>query len=106
MGNRLIVAILTVVALPAISLLLLAQSAQQPAATTPAPDLTGVWDGGAKLWFTREEPSMLPWAAEKYKEVRKGMRGFDQVHTDMGRSDFDPAQYPYCMPYGLPRAYA
>jgi len=87
-----------------------AQKSKQPAAEAKR-DLSGVWwvarpteDAAsriARLNFTTVEPSMLPWAAERYKAVRKGM----EDSPDIGRGDMDPTQYPYCMPFGMPRVY-
>jgi hypothetical protein len=99
-----------------------AQTAPKTGATT-IPDLSGIWDnthqdvnrGGAAagppggfmgpggiptFGFTTEEPSMLPWAAEKYKAARTGLaRG----PLDRGRDDLDPTHD--CFPYGPTRMY-
>jgi hypothetical protein len=109
MGNRLRSSIFAVAAVFAISLPMLGQTAQGQAAAT-APDLSGLWirqiyNARTALYFTKEEPPMLPWAAERYKEIRKGRKGMNDPRPDQGRDDLDPAQYPYCMPYGYPRAY-
>src|SRR5262245_22013305 len=75
---------------------------------TAHPDLSGVWDfpdfddAGETRCFTRQEPKMLPWAQKRINEIRKG-RTF--VRPDMGREVLDPSQYPYCLPYGIPRSY-
>ena len=111
MGNRLMVlTVLGVGALLAVSLPRLVKTAQRPAAATTTPDLSGVWSpppgaGGAmaSLYFTREEPLMLPWAEERYKANRKGQ---GDVRPDHGRADRDPTRPPYCMPIGFPRIYA
>jgi hypothetical protein len=117
MAKRLMVSIFLVAAMLATSMLIRAQTAQRPAAGTDppsaaTPDLSGIWDfpfnddpskdPRVVMFFTREEPSMLPWAQERYKAVREGR---DSIRPDMGRQDMDPAQYPYCMPFGMPRAY-
>jgi len=98
-------------ALVAISLPIYAQSAPPPKTNSVPPDLSGLWDpeGKApwpKLLFTREEPPMLPWAAARYKEIRKDLKPLTAENPDEGRTDLDPAPYPYCMPYGFPRVYA
>jgi hypothetical protein len=111
MGNRRMVSILSMAAaLLAFTPLLLAQNPGQPAAPAATPDLSGVWDyvsdpGGKRnfAYFSKEEPPMLPWAAERYKEVRKGQ---GEARPDYGRPDMDPSRYPYCMPSGMPRVFA
>ena len=50
--------------------------------------------------FTREEPPLQPWAAEKYKAAREG-----RAPNERGREEIDPIMYPYCMQHGFPRDY-
>ena len=114
--------ILTVVALVAFSLSLLAQTAagQRPGGARSTPDLSGIWHAGGRLTgpgalpggpgdsfgglpavrFTRQEPSLRPWALEKYRARREGAEP-----TAQGRGELDPALYPYCIPRGFPRVY-
>ena len=107
MGHRWIVSTFAVAALAA-SVAIFAQNAPQSAAHNTA-DLSGVWhlpEGEEPrhfIYFTKEEPPMLPWAAAKYQEIRKGV---DPKRPELGRTDLDPAQYPYCLPFGMPRVYA
>src|SRR5258708_1736662 len=87
-----------------------AQSAKRPPAAALR-DLSGVWGVAPpakdiasrilRLNFTIESPPMLPWAEERYKAARKGTEDFPEI----GRADMDPTQYPYCMPFGMPRVY-
>jgi hypothetical protein len=87
-----------------------AQSTKRPAAAAMR-DLSGVWGVAPpthdissrilRLNFTVESPPMLPWAEERYKTFRKGTEDFPEI----GRGDMDPTQYPYCMPFGMPRVY-
>jgi hypothetical protein len=109
--------IIATAAMLCVSAAMLAQTARQPALTTTpssasTPDLSGFWDRPPgvgpreSLFFTSEEPPMQPWAAERYKEIRKGMRSMTSERPDYGRADLDPGQYPYCMPFGFPRVYA
>jgi hypothetical protein len=122
MGNRLISSILAVAAIPAILPVELAQTAQQPAAATRqisafVPDLSGFWivnfPRNPKNPYARnfayfrntqdtDQPSMLPWAAERYKVARSGR---SQTRPDMTRSDVDPPLYPYRLPLGFPRVH-
>jgi hypothetical protein len=119
MVNRRMVSILAVTAIIAASLIVRAQIAQQPAAPAGQPaarvqDLSGVWDiinppfdpnnpyARPALQFTKEAPSMQPWAEERYKANRKGQ---GEKRPDQGRADRDPTRYPYCMPPGFPRVY-
>ena len=101
-------------------------SAQTTAPSGPAPaipNLSGVWDnthwdlgrGGPSegppggfigpgdipsFGFTKEEPSMLPWAEERYAAARKDLpRG----PWDRGRDDLDPIHS--CYPPGPTRAF-
>ena len=100
----------------ALSPVILAQTA--PESQAAIPDLSGVWDnthadvnrGGPSegppggffgpgdipsFGFTKEAPSMWPWAAEKYKAVRTGVvRG----QWDRGVGALDPANH--CFPHG------
>jgi hypothetical protein len=107
MGNRLNISILSVAALLAMPPLLVAQNVGNPG--PPTADLSGVWEpadtGNNRdvIHFTWEQPEMLAWAAERYKEVRKGQ---GEARPDYGRPDMDPSQYPYCMPFGMPRVFA
>jgi hypothetical protein len=106
-------AVLALFALFAVSPVLLAQNA-------PA-DFSGIWtqpgnvgfnpDAGADTaeremaagkiprWaFAREEPPMQPWAAERYRLNREGMRP-----PELGRNERNSLLYPYCLPEGMPR---
>jgi hypothetical protein len=84
---------------------LFAQAAPQPAAAKATPDLSGVWAGEAESGFgyqaKGEEPSMLPWAQQKYRTVRSTPTN-QAVKAGNG---LDPAQYPFCLPEGFPRIY-
>ena len=93
-----------------------------PAGAKASPDLSGIWDGGGggrvtgpgvfaggapdarggvpAAGFTKEEPSMQPWALEVYRARREG-----RDPTQRGREEGDPSMYPYCMPRGFPRVY-
>lgn len=101
-------------------------SSQTPSparSATNVPNLSGVWDnthldlhrGGPSegppggfigpgdipsFGFTKEEPAMLPWAAERYRAARKDVpRG----PWDRGRDDLDPIHS--CFPPGPTRVY-
>ena len=98
MRNFLVSSILVVVAMLAISSLIPAQTPERSGATKGPPDLSGVWDrprggagGGAAaipgFGFAREEPAMLPWAAEKYKAARTGPL---RNPFDKGIDELDP----------------
>lgn len=43
---------------------------------------------------------MQPWALERYKANREGMKP-----ADRGKETADPIMYPYCLPQGMPRVY-
>ena len=103
--------------------LLIAQTGSSPAPPQSIPNLSGVWDnthldlhrGGPSegppggfigpgdiptFGFTREEPSMLPWAAERYAAARKDLpRG----PWDRGKDALDPIHS--CFPPGPTRAF-
>ena len=124
MRNRFTGSLLAAVML-AFSASLLAQTRTEPGSggVKATPDLSGVWDPGIgtspspfapseagardiaagrvpMFGFTREEPPLQPWAAEKYKAAREG-----RAPNQRGREEIDPIMYPYCMPHGLPRVY-
>ena len=85
----------------------------QGAATSAAPDLTGIWRRSRKLpdsthrltmhelagTLTNEEPPMTPWGEAKYKAAKPnvGPRGVDLSQTN------DPVDQ--CFPPGVPRIY-
>ncbi len=122
MRNRLTTAILTVVAVLACPPAILAQTSAGSGGAKGKPDLSGIWDssGGSGLTgpgafaprardskggvpaaaFTKEEPSMQPWALDKYRARREGISS-----TERGLEAADPVMYPYCMPPGFPRVY-
>lgn len=95
---------------------LLAQSGEKSAgakaqgteASTPAHDLSGVWNlhmpPTARRYigssFSAEEPSLTPWAQEKYKAAKpsNGPRTHSLQETD------DPV-LKSCLPPGVPRIY-
>ena len=124
MQHRITAAVLALAAVFAVSPSILAQTPVQPPArpgTAQAPlDLSGVWErigeidlGGPGLGrggglgtgaapnfgFSREEPSMQPWALERYRAARKGAASA----RDRGLETMDPIMY--CMPHGMPRIY-
>src|SRR5258706_14343990 len=91
--------------------LIFGQSVQQQAAVKAPPDLSGVWDPGGGggvgpdaaaqtgarelaagrvpiFGFITGEPPMQPWAAERYKANREGMKP-----PDRGRETADPIMY-------------
>jgi len=118
MWRRRVMSILAGTAMVLAAAGLQAETAPEPVVKdqTPGsiPDLAGAWDiynppdpgnpnGRPELYFTKQEPSMQPWAQERYKENRKGQGEF---RPDHGRADKDPTRYPYCMPPGFPRVYA
>jgi len=111
-----------VVATAAFAPALLAQTPARPGAAKPATDLSGVWDrprapgdvalGAAdaqaterrrgnipRQVFTREEPPMTPWAAEKFRAAREGK---EDDYED-GRDELDPSYN--CFPPGTPRVF-
>jgi hypothetical protein len=89
-------------------------AAQTTPSTAPAqstPDFSGLWVRPKQItlraltYFTKEDPPMLPAAAERYKELRGGRKDQDAKVPEQGQEDMDPAKPPYCMPYGFPRTY-
>ena len=89
-----------------------AQTASQPGAGQPIPNLSGIWDishlrGSGPMGpgnipftgFTQDEPSMHPQAAEKYKAARDGVAR----PWDKGADSMDPTRS--CFPYGPTRTY-
>ena len=106
-----------------LALLAFAAAARAQTPSSSIPDLSGVWDnthadvnrGGPSegppggffgpgdipsFGFTREEPEMLPWAAEKYRAARTGVvRG----QWDRGIGALDPANR--CFPHGPVRLF-
>ena len=100
---------------PAAALLALALTMQAQTAgaqTQSIPNLSGIWDL-SHLWssgpmgpgdipltgFSRDEPPMLPEAAEQYRAAREGvMRPWDK-----GANAVDPTRS--CFPYGPTRTY-
>ena len=99
MQNGLIRFLVVTATMLAVSPVLIAQTpVQSGAAGAATRDLSGVWvprrgGGGAEgggipgFGFTREEPEMLPWAAEKYKAARTG---FLRNPFDKGQDELDP----------------
>ena len=87
-----------------VSILVVATLAGSPAALaqSSSPDLTGTWmppaDGHHRR-FSPEDAPMQPWALEKFKANREGIRD----HYLQGLPTEDP--FMYCMPSGTPRAY-
>src|SRR5437016_1803323 len=108
MRKRLIAPILLVLTMAAASLVMLAQNGPPTAALADTLDFSGVWDrppfvkNRPEMFFSAQEPPMLPSAAKTYQENRKGT---NKATNEMGRPDKDPAQFPYCMPFGFPRVY-
>ena len=124
MSNRFILSILVAAAGIAVLPVILAQTPARarPGGTRARPDLSGIWDGAGDVrlagpgsfgggprdslggvpaaGFTKEEPSMQPWALEKYRARRKGLGP-----SNRGLEAADPAMYPYCMPRAFPRLY-
>ena len=123
MQNGFARSILTIVAVAAFSVNLLAQSSvgQRSGGSSSRPDFSGTWVGrvggltGAGAignaptdafggipapGFSREEPQMLPWAQALYRSRREG-RERDQRGQEAG----DPTIYPYCQPSTFPRLY-
>jgi len=121
MRNRLAGLALTGIALLVVSSGLFAQTAARPGAATERPDLSGIWTQGGNVGlgplagaeaaareiaagrtprfaFTKEEPPMQPWAAERYRANREG-----HGPGEPGRNERNPVLYPYCMPEGMPR---
>ena len=123
MRNGFARSILTIVAVVAFSLNLLAQTpaGQRSGGSTPTPDFSGIWSGRAggltgagafgggpgdafggvpAAGFTREEPQMLPWAQQLYRARRA-----DRDRNARGLEEGDPTVYPYCQPSTFPRLY-
>ena len=124
MGNCLVRSIFVVVMVLAFVPGILAQTPAKPGsgAAKGTPDLSGTWDrpGAAKespagagftqnaqqrqgilprQAFTKEEPPMQPWAAEKFKLAREGK---PDLYED-GRDELDPSYN--CFPPGTPRVF-
>jgi len=104
---------LAAMAMAVLSGVVLAQGPRPSAgASGQVPDLSGFWirpEGvGPRqaLYFTTEEPAMLPWAAKKYEVIRKGLNSMTTDRPEYGHPEFDPSQHPYCMPFGFPRVFA
>ena len=102
MRNRFVSLVFVGAAMLAFSPVVLAQTAQQSGAAKATPDLSGIWRGtaGGQRGLAIEEPSMQPWAEERYKAARQG-RG----PNVQGRDEMDLFLPPYCMPFGMPRVY-
>ena len=110
------------------SIVLLAQSAKQTTPVKSTPDLSGVWNseyqprdlndptglgvmrrpsrfretgtgGFGFLDWNMEQPSMTPWAEERYKVARKGI----QDPYEHGPDAIDPMVN--CLPGGIPEIY-
>jgi hypothetical protein len=114
MRKRLVSLAVAAAAVLAFSSCVLAQTAApQAAASSPAPDLTGVWrrsrrppDNKRKYNFheisgtlTNEEPPMTPWGEAQYKAAKPniGRRGVPLSQTN------DPVTK--CFPPGVPRIF-
>jgi hypothetical protein len=110
--NHLISSILGVVGVLAISLVLLAQTGEQPGSpkvqnSVWPPDLSGVWvlhppanaSAYSSFAFSKDEPSMTPWAEEKYKTAKPVFGPNKKPAKDSN----DPVYG--CFPPGVPRIY-
>lgn len=121
MRNRLIGSILAVVAVLAVSPVILAQTPAGPgsgAVDKAIPDLSGIW---ARPGFHpelttqvgKEEvpliPPMQPWAAERYKAIQRATDANNSKLWDAeGRNVVEHAIDPFrgaCVPAGMPRVY-
>lgn len=117
MRNCLLVWILVAVGVFAVSPVILAQTAARAGSTKTMPDLSGGWDvppaernlRGAGASGPREdffhafvngEPSMTPWAEERYKALKRGITDPNAVPPD----EFDPETY--CFPRGPTRIFS
>lgn len=112
MKNYFVGSMLTVAAALAISAPMLAQTPTAPPGPRPAkrgsklaktpPDLSGTWmppADGLHRRFSLEDAPMQPWALEKYKANREGVKDSNL----QGLAQLDP--FMYCLPSGTPRAY-
>ena len=118
MRDRLVSSILTVAALLACSLVVLAQTVEKPKVAktqmaAPATDLTGVWrrsrrppDKARKytiyelaFLITNEKPPMTPWAEAKFKTAKPNVGPNAVTLTETN----DPISN--CFPPGVPRIY-
>jgi hypothetical protein len=104
MRNRLMGSIFTLVTVPAFASVILAQTADQPGeakapTTAHKPDLSGVWlrhmPASTRQFFSKQEPSMRPWAEAKYKAA-KPTSGPDAV-LELSDPVFS------CFPPGVPQ---
>ena len=118
MRNWLTVSILAVTTIFAMSVVAHSQTPKPAAAGAASSmgDIAGTWTHDRRnnadvapgqaprpyMYFTKEPIPMLPWAQEFYQAARKGQ---GELRPDFGRTDMDPSQYPYCMPFGFPRAF-
>jgi hypothetical protein len=98
-----------------------AQSTGRSAAPGSSRDLSGIWNQGGNLGlgpiggadaaareiaagriprfaFSKEEPPMQPWAAERYKANREGMEP-----GEIAKNERNQVLYPYCLPESMPR---
>jgi hypothetical protein len=111
MANRsigLILLLAAVLAFPAL------MGAQQPAAakaTAAVPDLSGVWTmqngPGARYFgytFSAQEPSMTPWAEERFKQTKPsfGPRAVEDSNDPVNPTTVSATG---CFPPGVPRIY-
>jgi hypothetical protein len=121
MRNHWQVSILALAAAIALAPTILAQTTARSGAPGGNRDLSGIWTQGgnlglgplggadatareiaagriARFAFSKEEPPMQPWAAERYRANREGMEP-----PEIGRNERNQALYPYCLPEGMPR---
>ena len=84
--------------------------AQAEGTKASAPNLSGIWRiprrpraGYENPGFsiTREEPSMTPWAAAKWKAIREGPK---RNQYDRGNENWDPTEI-HCLPFGPTRPF-
>ena len=112
MFHRFLSSLLAGLAVLAFSPLMQGQTAGQSRAAKAKPDLTGVWEPPGALTrglvdpspmlvipFLEGEPSMTPWAEEKYKSLQKARENL----TELQAQDFDP--WWNCFPPGPTRAF-
>jgi hypothetical protein len=111
MRNRWVGSILVVTAWAASPLLLCAQESGAAKNQASTPDLSGVWNKknmpGARYGgytFSAEEPSMTPWAQEKFKANKPsfGPRSVEDSNDPVNPTTVSATG---CFPPGVPRVY-
>jgi len=111
MANRSIGLILLLAAALAFPSLMGAQQPAAAKATGAAPDLSGVWTmqngPGARYFgytFSAQEPSMTPWAEERFKQTKPsfGPRGVEDSNDPVNPTTVNATG---CFPPGVPRIY-